>query len=44
MLREACRAPAPAFAALVKSCEWQVMQVVVGGRPANADFSTEVWQ
>jgi hypothetical protein len=32
------------FSALVKSREWQVMQVVVGRIPAKADFSTDVWQ
>ena len=25
-------------------CEWQFMQVLVGGMPGDADFSTEVWQ
>src|SRR5687767_5464951 len=25
-------------------CEWQFMQVLVGGIPANEDFSTDVWQ
>ena len=30
--------------ALVQSCEWQVMQVSVGGMPAKRAFSTEVWQ
>ena len=25
-------------------CEWQVMQVSVGGNPANDDSSTDVWQ
>ena len=25
-------------------CEWQVMQVCVGGMPANATVSTDVWQ
>ncbi len=24
--------------------EWQFMQVLVGGMPATADLSTEVWQ
>ena len=28
----------------LKSCEWQVMHVEVGGTPANHDFSTDVWQ
>src|SRR5207302_9307768 len=27
-----------------KICEWQFMQVFVGGMPANEDSSTEVWQ
>ena len=27
-----------------KICEWQFMQVFVGGMPAKADVSTEVWQ
>ena len=30
--------------ASVQSWEWQVMHVSVGGMPAKADFSTEVWQ
>ena len=30
--------------AFVQICEWQVMQVCVGGTPAKDDFSTEVWQ
>src|SRR5215218_2363895 len=30
--------------ALVQICRWQFMHVSVGGIPANADFSTEVWQ
>ena len=25
-------------------CEWQFMQVLVGGMPANDGVSTEVWQ
>ena len=25
-------------------CEWQFMQVLVGGMPANDDVSTDVWQ
>ena len=25
-------------------CEWQFMQVLVGGMPAKAATSTEVWQ
>ena len=25
-------------------CEWQLMQVSVGGIPAKAEVSTEVWQ
>ena len=28
----------------IQICEWQFMQVLVGGMPANGDFSTEVWQ
>ena len=31
-------------AALVHSCEWQVMHTCVGGKPALALISTEVWQ
>ena len=31
-------------AALVQICEWQFMQVLVGGMPAKLDTSTEVWQ
>ena len=27
-----------------KICEWQFMQVLVGGMPANAESSTAVWQ
>ena len=27
-----------------KICEWQFMHVFVGGMPANADVSTDVWQ
>ena len=27
-----------------QSCEWQFIQVLVGGMPAKADVSTEVWQ
>ena len=27
-----------------KICEWQFMQVFVGGMPANELSSTEVWQ
>ena len=27
-----------------KICEWQFMHVRVGGMPANADSSTDVWQ
>src|SRR6266540_5031877 len=27
-----------------KICEWQFMQVFVGGTPAKAESSTEVWQ
>src|SRR3954465_13061265 len=27
-----------------KICEWQFMQVFVGGIPANAESSTDVWQ
>ena len=30
--------------AFVQICEWQFMQVLVGGMPANDDFSTDVWQ
>src|SRR5437868_11037793 len=30
--------------ALVQICEWQFMQVLVGGMPAKPDTSTEVWQ
>jgi len=30
--------------ALVHICEWQFMQVFVGGMPAKFDVSTEVWQ
>src|SRR6187431_3271200 len=30
--------------ALVQICEWQFMHVLVGGMPAKADFSTDVWQ
>ena len=30
------------ISALVQICEWQVMQVSVGGIPANRAFSTEV--
>ena len=30
--------------ALAQICEWQFMQVFVGGILANADSSTEVWQ
>ena len=30
--------------ALVQICEWQVMQVQVGGRPARSETSTEAWQ
>ena len=29
---------------LAQICEWQVMHVCVGGKPANDDVSTEVWQ
>jgi len=32
------------MAALVQTWEWQLMQVSVGGRPAKAARSTEVWQ
>jgi hypothetical protein len=28
----------------LKICEWQFMQVFVGGMPAVADLSTLVWQ
>ena len=28
----------------VQICEWQVMQVWVGGRPARGPSATEVWQ
>ena len=28
----------------LKICEWQFMQVLVGGMPATADLSTLVWQ
>ena len=28
----------------VQICEWQFMQVWVGGKPALAEVSTEVWQ
>ena len=31
-------------AALVQICEWQFMQVLVGGIPAKLEVSTEVWQ
>jgi hypothetical protein len=27
-----------------KICEWQFMQVFVGGMPANEESSTDVWQ
>jgi len=27
-----------------KICEWQFMQVLVGGIPAKDESSTEVWQ
>ena len=30
--------------AFVQICEWQFMQVLVGGMLANADSSTDVWQ
>ena len=30
--------------ASVQICEWQVMQVWVGGRPARGPSATEVWQ
>src|SRR5713226_5226958 len=30
--------------ALDQICEWHVMQVSVGGRPAKCDVSTLVWQ
>ena len=30
--------------AFFQICEWQLMQVYVGGIPALADTSTEVWQ
>jgi hypothetical protein len=30
--------------AFVQSCEWQFMHVLVGGIPANDEFSTDVWQ
>ena len=39
----ACRTGS-SIAELVQICEWQVMQVCVGGTPAKDDFSTEVWQ
>ena len=32
------------IAALVQICEWQVMQVSVGGMPAFCASSTVVWQ
>jgi hypothetical protein len=32
------------MSALVQICEWQVMQVCVGGMPAEEETSTEVWQ
>ena len=38
-----CRTGA-SISACVQICEWQVMQVSVGGIPALADISTEVWQ
>jgi hypothetical protein len=30
--------------AVAQICEWQFMQVLVGGMPAKAASSTEVWQ
>ena len=30
--------------AFVQICEWQFMQVLVGGMPAKLEVSTEVWQ
>jgi hypothetical protein len=30
--------------AVFQTCEWQFMQVLVGGMPANEELSTAVWQ
>ena len=29
---------------LIQICEWQFMQVFVGGITAQSEFSTDVWQ
>ena len=42
--RDSSRAPARASGCRPRSAEWQFMQVFVGGMPANAEVSTEVWQ
>ncbi len=38
------RGPAQEFSALAQICEWQLMQVSVGGNPAKSDVSTDWWQ
>src|SRR5713101_11800 len=32
------------ISAVFQICEWQLMHVSVGGTPANAEVSTDVWQ
>ena len=42
--RGSSRGPVRGSGLLAHICEWQFMQVLVGGMPANDEVSTDVWQ